>query len=53
MALEDHQRKRQDTEVVKEDGELFDGTSIFNKFKKQFGEVNKRPGFMQIVKMDS
>ena len=30
-----------------------DGSSIFNKFKKKFGEVNKRPGFMQIVKLDS
>ena len=29
-----------------------DGTSIFDKFKKKFGE-SKRPGFLQIVKMDS
>ena len=52
LILEEHQRKLQDSDL-RDEGEIFDGASIFNKFKKQFGEVNKRPGFMQIVKMDS
>ena len=30
-----------------------DGHSIFNRFKNNIGDGNKRQGFMQIVRMDS
>ena len=34
-------------------GEQTGDSSIFNKFKQQFGEINKRPGFLQVIKMES
>lgn len=39
--------------IIDEKDNFSDGASIFNKFQRKFGEVNKRPGFMQIVKLDS
>lgn len=27
--------------------------SIFNKFKKQYGEINRRPGFLSVIRMDN
>ena len=39
--------------TIDERDNFLDGASIFSKFQRKIGEVNKRPGFMQIVKLDS
>ena len=49
-----HNKKNQHIDTGDEEGdEISEDASIFNKFKKKFGVMDKRPGFLQVFKMDA